>query len=42
MDIVDIKSAVDKKEMYFFIQDGFIYLKNNIGECVIVGEYKGW
>ena len=38
IDIVDIKTTVRKKELYFFIQDGLIYAKNDIGECVIVGE----
>lgn len=40
IDIVDIKSAVREKELHFFIQDGLIYAKNNMGECVIVGELK--
>lgn len=40
IDIVDIKTAVRKKELHFFIQNGFIYVRNDIGECVIVGELK--
>ena len=40
MDIIDIKIGVKEKELEFFIQDGFIYVKNDIGECVAVGGYK--
>jgi len=37
IDIVEIKSAATKSEIKFYVEDGFIYCSNTIGESVIVG-----
>lgn len=38
LDIVDVKEAVKKGEMKAYVKDGVIYLRNSIGEAVIIGK----
>jgi hypothetical protein len=38
IDIVDIKQAVKQGEITAYVKDGKIYIKNEIGECVQIGE----
>ena len=38
IDIVSIKEAVKKGEMKAYVKDGVIYLRNDIGEVVIIGK----
>lgn len=48
IDIVDIKQAVKNGELYFYVREAFddkgfvdhIYCKNDVGECVKVGEVE--
>ena len=42
LDIIDIKSAVKDKQIYFFVKDNKIYCRwfNDNGEVVCVGEIK--
>lgn len=40
MDVVDLKAKVKNKEINFFLNDGYIYCKNNkTEEIAIVGNY---
>lgn len=40
MDVVDLKTKVKNKEINFFLNDGYIYCKNNkTEEIAIVGNY---
>lgn len=38
LDIVDVKEAVKKGEIAAYVKDGVIYLRNSIGEVVIIGK----
>ena len=38
VDIVKIKQAVKDGEIKAYVKDGKIYLSNDIGECVDIGE----
>ena len=39
-DIVDIKKAINDGQLTVYVKDGKIYMKNEIGECVQIGEVK--
>lgn len=42
IDIVEIKSEVNKCALFFYVKNGYIYCENRrTGECVIVGDYNG-
>ena len=38
IDIVDIKQAVKQGQITAYVKDGKIYIKNDSGECVQIGE----
>ena len=40
IDIMDIKQAVKKGQLKAYVKDGKIYLQNDIGECVEIGEVE--
>ncbi len=40
LDIVDVKEAVKRGEMTAYVNNGAIFLKNVIGECVKIGEVE--
>ena len=40
LDIVDVKEAVKRGEMTAYVNNGAIFLKNDIGECVKIGEVQ--
>lgn len=40
IDIVSVKEAVKKGEIAAYVKDGVIFLKNDIGECVKIGEVE--
>ncbi len=41
MDVVDLKSSVKEHKIYFYLEDNYIYCKNNITkEISIVGSYS--
>ena len=40
IDIMDIKQAVKKGQLKAYVKDGKIYLQNDIGEVVEIGEVE--
>ena len=40
IDIVAIKQAVNDGQLKAYVKDGKIYLSNDIGECVEIGEVQ--
>ena len=38
IDIIDIKQAVKTGQLFAYVKNNKIYLENNIGECVEIGE----
>lgn len=41
IDVIDIKEAVKRKELRFYVKNGIIYCDADNGDCVKVGEVKG-
>lgn len=40
-DIIDIKIAAKEKKLFFFVKGNYIYVRNDIGECVKICELSG-
>ena len=40
IDIVDIKGEVEQGKITAYVKDGAIYLRNDIGEIVKIGEVE--
>lgn len=41
IDPIDIKEAVKRKELRFYVKNGIIYCAADNGDCVKVGGVKG-